>query len=89
MATEKYFRQAVRTRYIGPGNVRGSRIVARSSSGHSLTLTWDDSLNSDENHRAGAKALVRKLGWDEHDTYVGGAFGADIYWVCDNGPTTT
>jgi hypothetical protein len=54
--------QAIQTRYIGPSNVRGSRVKAFAQAG-SITLEWDSALNSDENHRAAAEALCEKLGW--------------------------
>lgn len=56
-------RQSIATKYIGPGNVRGSRIKATSSSGLSVTLTWDDELSTDANHTAAARALATKLNW--------------------------
>lgn len=56
-------RHAIETRYLGPTNRLGSRIVAKSASGHRIMLDWDDALNTDENHRAAAKALANKLGW--------------------------
>ena len=54
--------RAIVTKYIGPGNVRGSRVKATASAG-SVTLRWDDSLNSDQNHYAAARALETKYGW--------------------------
>lgn len=55
--------QAIRTRYIGPSNVRGSRVKADCEAG-SVTLSWDDALNADQNHTAARDALLSKLGWD-------------------------
>lgn len=50
------------TRYLGPGNVRGSRVKAIVSSGrHSLTLPWDDRLSVDQNHTAAFEALRAKM----------------------------
>jgi hypothetical protein len=54
--------QAIFTRYVAPGNVRGSRIKARAWD-KSITLEWDDGLNSDENHIAAARALADKMNW--------------------------
>jgi len=56
-------RQAITTKYLGATDHRGSRIKATSGSGHSLTLSWDHALNSDENHIAAARALAAKLKW--------------------------
>ena len=55
--------QAIVTKYLGPTNVCGSRVKATASAG-SVTLHWDDSLNSDANHARAAKALADKYGWE-------------------------
>jgi hypothetical protein len=54
--------QAIITKFIGPGNVRGSRVKATAEAG-SITLEWDDALNSPQNHAAAAKALAARLEW--------------------------
>lgn len=54
--------QAITTKYIGPSNVRGSRVKATASAG-SVTLSWDDALNIDDNHARAARALADKFGW--------------------------
>lgn len=55
--------QAITTKYHGPGNVRGSRVSATSESGIRISLPWNSELDSEENHRAAARALCHKLGW--------------------------
>ena len=62
--------QAITTRYLGPTNVRGSRVTARAAVGR-VILNWDHALNSDENHAAAAKALADKFQWGG-DWYGGG-----------------
>jgi hypothetical protein len=57
-------RQSIQTKYIGPTNTRGSRVSATSASGHRIVIGWDYALDTDENHKAAAAALARKLGWD-------------------------
>ena len=61
IATE-YARQAISTKYIGPTNTRGSKVKATADAG-SVTLHWDDALNSYDNHAAAAIALANKFGW--------------------------
>jgi hypothetical protein len=56
-------RQSIQTKYIGPTNARGSRVSAISASGARIVIEWDDALNTDENHKAAAMALARKLNW--------------------------
>lgn len=65
--------QAIVTKFLGPTNVRGSRVKATCEAG-SVTLSWDHALNSEGNHDAAAKALAHKLGWDKgwHGELVGG-----------------
>lgn len=55
-------RQAITTKFLGPTNVRGSRVKATAAAG-SITVHWDHALNVDQNHAKAAEALVRKLGW--------------------------
>ena len=56
-------RQSISTKYLGATNYRGSRVKASSSSGLSITLSWDDALDTDANHATAAQALAGKLGW--------------------------
>jgi len=58
----RYGRQAITTKYLGAGNVRGSRVKATADAG-SVTLSWDDALDSYANHSAAAIALANKFGW--------------------------
>ena len=59
---QRFIVQAIETKYLGPANVRGSRVKATAAAG-SITLEWDDRLNSDENHRVAAVALADKFDW--------------------------
>ena len=80
--------QAIITKYFGAGNVRGSRIKATSQAG-SITLHYDDSLDSDANHCAAAIALAKKLGWNYGIWTAGGLPDGTTAWVChDDHPTT-
>jgi hypothetical protein len=65
-----HFRQAIVTRFAGPTNTRGSRVVASAQAGR-MTVGWDHALNSDQNHAEAARAFARKLGWT--GTMHGGA----------------
>lgn len=74
--------QAVITKYIGPTKVKGSRVKATASAG-SITLHWDDSLNSAQNHAAAARALALKFGWT-YGTWQSGGLpnSGEVVWVC-------
>lgn len=54
---------AIETKYLGPTNFRGSRIKAYTVNGQSLTVSYDNALNSDEMHRSAAEALRDENGW--------------------------
>jgi len=62
--------QAIVTAYHGPTNTRGSRVSAKCDAGR-LSLPWDDALDSEGNHKAAARALITKLGWDDRDWVYG------------------
>jgi hypothetical protein len=55
-------RQAITTKFIGPSNTKGSRVKAKSSAG-SLTIHWNHSMNTEENHTAAARAFATKWDW--------------------------
>lgn len=55
--------QAIVTKYLGPTNLKGTRVKAACEAGQ-ITVSWDHALNADENHDAAAHALAKKLGWD-------------------------
>ncbi len=76
--------KAIETKYHGPSNIRGSRISASDQDGNRVILSYDSSLNSSENHRAAALALIRKMAWDKTSGYegiVGGALAHSYVWV--------
>ena len=64
------FRVAITTRYMGPTNFKGSRIVVTSGNGHRMIVSWDHALDVGENHAAAAKALADKMEWGGE--WVGG-----------------
>lgn len=79
--------QAIKTAYLGPTNVRGSRIKATCGAG-AVILNWEHSLNSERNHMAAAQALIQKLGWNDYGRWIPGWVESkqDSYcvWVCDS-----
>lgn len=75
--------QTITTKYAGPTDHRGSRIVATSASGHRISISYDSSLNSEDAHKKGAIALREKLGWSK--PMVGGHTKEGMVWVFDTG----
>lgn len=67
--------QAIHTKYIPASNVKGSRIKATSDNGHSVIVSFDDSLNGHLVHFEAVKALVakHKLTWDISNMCYGGS----------------
>ena len=55
--------QSIETRYVGPTNHRGSRIIATTPGGHKVTHAWNYEFNIEANHYAAAEALRAKLDW--------------------------
>lgn len=54
--------QAIETRWLGPTNFRGDRVVARCDAKR-IIVPWDYSKNPEKNHRAAARRLIAELEW--------------------------
>lgn len=55
---------SIQTKYCGPTNCRGARIIATVGNGKTkISIPYDHELNSDKNHAEAAKALCEKLNW--------------------------
>jgi hypothetical protein len=55
--------KAIKTTYHGPGNIKGSRIIATDDDGNRRILPYDYALNREQNHSKAAYALRDKMGW--------------------------
>jgi hypothetical protein len=62
-------RKAITTRYAGPTNTRGSRIIA-SAAKVRVTMPYCHKYDDTRNHLEAARMLASKLGW--HARFVGG-----------------
>lgn len=62
--------QAIATKFLGPTNHHGARIKASAEAG-SVTVPWDHSLSTEQNHVAAAKAFAAK--WEWTGAWAGGA----------------
>ena len=56
--------KAITTTYHGPGNVRGSRIIADDGDGNRLTLPVNNSRRMEDRHADACLALCRKMKWE-------------------------
>lgn len=68
---------AIVTKYLGPTDHKGTRILVKSEAGKvsRITVSWDHALDVEANHHAAAQEYVRRNDWDQ-DCYgriVGGA----------------
>lgn len=55
--------RAIQTKFHGPTNTKGSRVIADDGDGRRIIVSWDHALNSEGNHEAAADQLARKHGW--------------------------
>lgn len=58
--------QVITTKYVGPTNARGSRVIVNSWQGRK-TYGWDSALNSEENHALAAAHFVFQLNKDREE----------------------
>jgi hypothetical protein len=70
--------QAIRTRFHGQSNVKGSRYSAKCEA-RTIYRSSDHALTSDGNHQKVAAELLAMMGWK--GAMVGGSFDNDTYWV--------
>lgn len=69
--------QTITTKYLGPTNTKGGRIVAKAAGGRSLTRSWDFGCQPYDNHANVAEELANSLDWD-FDMFQGD-IGPDSY----------
>lgn len=70
---------AIRTHYRGPTDTKGSHIKARSG-GDSITVGYQSALDTPQNHRRAARALLeRHFSNDENWILLGGSLENDGY----------
>lgn len=72
--------KAITVKYLPCTNNRSSRVKATADGGHSVTLSWDNSVvnGTVANYDAACRALCKKLGWT--GTYVRG-YQTNGQWV--------
>ena len=75
-------RSSIRTKYIGPTNHRGSRVSVSCDYGMRprMFVNWDESLNSNENHRRAAELWLDKYIPGTKVSGPGLGFDACYYW---------
>jgi len=80
---------SIRTRYARPTNTKGSQVIVTDRHPRAwsertrrrITVSWDDSLNTSENHYKAAVAWLAKHNPDSEIVGSGLAFDGDYYWT--------
>lgn len=72
--------QAIRTKYHGATNFKGSRITATSASGIKVTIPYPHELSGQACHQKAADALCDKLNWPK-DRLIGGGLSDGYVFV--------
>jgi len=85
-ANDLFVGPVIITRYLGPTNCRGSRVVATHQRDSEVTwravTEWDDSLDSTANHELAAQQLLNKWITSDDLLIVGrGHDHAAYYWL--------
>ena len=82
-----YFR-SITTKYFGPSNVRGSRIIATASGDGfgqpKIVMPYNHALGVDENHAKAARLLAEKLEWSGK-WVMGGAKTGAVFVLVETG----
>ena len=71
--------KAILTKYVGPTNTRGSRIVAWDCDNNRVSIPYPHGLNSEDGHRKAAEALRDKMKWS--GKLIGGGIKGGYAWV--------
>lgn len=75
--------QAIETKFLGPTNTRGARIVARTANGQKITVPFDHASRTGiDAHAPAAYALARKMGWG--GDWFGGTLENSYVFVASN-----
>lgn len=72
-------RQAIKVKFLGPGNKYGPRLKASADAG-SITTKWDHGLSDFANYRSCAEALMLKFHWSCR-SLEGGTIGNIYYFI--------
>ena len=70
--------QAIQTKYHGPTNCKGSRIIAKCAA-QSMVWHWRDELNIEQNHIEAAKCLANTLKWLDKNKLESGCLKDNSY----------
>ena len=75
--------KAIKTKYKGPTNTRGSRIIASDEDGNRVTISYPYELSGQDVHHKAAAALCEKMGWGDGSDLIGGSLKNGYVFVFD------
>lgn len=75
--------KAITTKFYGPTNARGSRIIASDEDGNKVTVHYDHALNPCEMHALAARTLCKKMRW--HGVLLQGSLKTGYVFVWFDG----
>lgn len=75
-------RVSIVTKYLPPTNYKGSRVIAKTTSGLRKIVSWKYNLDAEENHILAAKEFADKMGWKGE--WHGGAIDGSSYVFVEN-----
>lgn len=71
--------KAIRTKYVGPTNTKGARIIADDGDGNKITISYPYEKSGEACHRKAAEALCAKMGWQGY--LHSGCYKNNYYFV--------
>jgi hypothetical protein len=74
--------KAIRTKFYGPTNTKGAKIVATDGEKNTITISYPYELNVENAHRLAAIKLCEKMGWSTN--ILPGWFKNECYWIFAN-----
>lgn len=72
--------KAIRTKYVGPTNSRGGRLIADDGDGNRTVVPYAHRLSPHENHRVAFLVLSEKMQWPVAKAQYG-YFKNQCYWT--------
>lgn len=70
---------AITTRFLGPTNTKGARIVAETANGHRIVRPYDCAGSSTARHAQVACELARSLQWSPEVLFEGGTKNGSVF----------
>lgn len=73
--------KAITTKFAGPTDTKGARIIASDMDGNRITISYPYELSGEACYKAAADALCIKKGWTGADRLIGGSVRGGFVFV--------